>query len=234
MASTIALQYISRLRLTETPPMVDRVLNYLQRTFDEQNQLWIPVPESIDQFPRAVWWEYQDLEKAEQYWANPNAEIVGYLYEFPGIVSDEVRRIMTTKAFAKLENRMDPLEMHDLLCYLRMAERLPQDLRSRLFTLLDPHVHMVVSTKPEQWVKYGLQPIQVAPSPESHYYPALRTFVDENLNFLITHQGDDGAWNPTWEWGRYEKVWQRAKEEWKGVLTLDNLRILRAFHRLET
>ncbi|PTX60313.1 hypothetical protein C8P63_10977 [Melghirimyces profundicolus] len=54
LASTIALQYISRLRRTETPPMVQRVMNYLRKTFDEPNQIWMPVPQSIDQYPRAT------------------------------------------------------------------------------------------------------------------------------------------------------------------------------------
>jgi hypothetical protein len=233
-ATTVALQYISRLQLPETPVIAIRALQYLYRTFDHDHQLWMSVPESVTQFPRAVWWEYPGLEKAEQYWANPSAEIVGYLYEFPGIVPDGLREALTRKAFEKLDNRSEPLEMHDLLCYLRLAERLPAGLQSELYTRLDPHVRAVVTTTLEQWRAYSLQPIQVAPSPESRYYPVFQSAISENLDFLIANQGDDGAWHPTWEWGRYEEEWQRAQEEWKGWLTLDNLRILRAYKRIET
>jgi hypothetical protein len=233
-ATTVALQYISRLRLPEVPLMVVRALQYLQRTFDQQHQLWVSVPESVAQFPRAIWWEYPDIEKAEQFWANPNAEILGYLYEFPGIVPDGLRDTLTRKAFEKLDNRSEPLEMHDLLCYLRLAERLPTRLQQRLYTRLDPHVHSVVATKPEHWRSYSLQPIQVAPSPDAQYYRVFQAAIEENLEFLIANQNDDGAWNPTWEWGRYEEDWHRAQQEWKGVLTLDNLRILRAYNRIET
>ncbi len=234
IATTIALQYISRLRLPEIPVMVVQALQYLHQTFDPEHQLWESVPESVTQFPRAMWWEYPGPEKAEQYWANPSAEIIGYLYEFPGVIQNGLRDTLTRKAFEKLDNRSEPLEMHDLLCYLRLAERLPEDRKTELYTRLDPHVRTVVTTAPEQWRTYGLQPTQVAPSPKAYYYPVLKTAIDENLDFLIETQSDDGAWNPTWQWGRYEEEWQQAKEEWKGVLTLDNLRILRAYHRIET
>jgi hypothetical protein len=233
IATTVALQYISRLRLPETPVLAIQALQYLYRIFDQEHLLWTSVPETVAQFPRAVWWEYPGIEKAEQYWANPAAEIVGYLYEFPGILPNGLRDTLTRKAFAKLDNRSEPLEMHDLLCYLRLAERLPAGLQSELYTRLDPHVRAVVTTTPEQWRAYSLQPVLVAPWPESHYYPVFQSAISENLDFLIANQGDDGAWHPTWAWGRYEEDWQRAKEEWKGVLTLDNLRVLRAYKRIE-
>lgn len=233
-ATTIALQYISRLQLPEVPLMVVQALEYLHRTFNHERQLWVSVPESVSLFPRAVWWEYPGFEKAEQYWANPSAEILGYLYEFPGIIPNGLRDTLTRKAFKKLDNCSGPLEMHDLLCYLRLAERLPSKLQSELYTRLDPHVRAVVATTPEQWRNYSLQPIHVAPSPEAYYYPVFKSVIDENLDFLIENQNDDGAWNPTWEWGRYEEDWRHAKEEWKGMLTLDNLRILRAYYRIET
>ena len=133
IATTIALQYISRLRLPEIPVMVVQALQYLHQTFDPEHQLWESVPESVTQFPRAMWWEYPGPEKAEQYWANPSAEIIGYLYEFPGVIQNGLRDTLTRKAFEKLDNRSEPLEMHDLLCYLRLAERLPADRKTERY-----------------------------------------------------------------------------------------------------
>lgn len=234
IATTMALKYISRLQLPELPLMVIKALQYLLKTFDHEHLLWKAVPESVEHFPRAMWWEYPTLEKSEQYWANPTAEILGYLYEFPGIVPDDLRDTLTRKAFQKLDNRSEPLEMHDLLCYLHLAERLPAELQYDFYTRLDPHVRSVVAVEPEEWRNYSLQPIQVAPSPEAHYYPLFQSAIKENLDFLIANQDDDGFWDPTWEWGRFEEDWQRAKEEWRGVLTLENLRVLRAYGRIET
>ena len=50
---------------------------------------------------------------------------------------------------------------------------------------------------------------------------------------LTENQGEDGAWEPNWSWYQFEEVWPSAKEEWKGVLTLNALRTLRNFDRIE-
>lgn len=234
IATTVALQYISRLRLEKAPAMAVQALQYLHETFDSEHQLWESVPESVAQFPRAVWWEYPGPQKADEHWANPGAEIMGYLYEFPNVIPNQLRdELLIDKVFEKLESCSDVLEMHDLLCYLRLAERLPTALQTKLYALLDLHIREAVTTTPAQWRDYGLQPLQVAPSPEAHYYSLLESHINENLGFMIENQGDDGAWNPPWQWWRYETEWLQAKEEWRGVLTLDNLRVLHAYGRID-
>jgi hypothetical protein len=40
-------------------------------------------------------------------------------------------------------------------------------------------------------------------------------------------------WGITWSWGQFEEEWETAKEEWRGWLTLEYLRILRSFDHIE-
>jgi hypothetical protein len=50
----------------------------------------------------------------------------------------------------------------------------------------------------------------------------------------VRAQTTDGSWAPTWSWAdEFPDVWPVARREWQGVLTLDALRTLRAFGRLE-
>ena len=64
------------------------------------------------------------------------------------------------------------------------------------------------------------------------YMKTLRNIIPANIQHLITNQAEDGSWKPTWAWGRFEDVWETAKQEWSGVLTLDNLKTLRAFNAI--
>jgi hypothetical protein len=58
--------------------------------------------------------------------------------------------------------------------------------------------------------------------------------IAANLDDVIARQQSDGSWTPPWSWGdAYPDVWQQAKNEWAGVLTLSTLRQLQAFERLE-
>ena len=58
------------------------------------------------------------------------------------------------------------------------------------------------------------------------------------LEFLLhhhrRHQGEAGAWWPTWAWGEpFAAAWPAARQAWAGMLTLDRLLLLARFGRLE-
>ena len=92
----------------------------------------------------------------------------------------------------------------------------------------------IVERKPEQWKQYGLQPLDVSHSPESSFAGDFAESLQQNLDFVIESQGADGGWEPSWAWGnQWEEAWEQSKREVTGVLTLENLRRLRAFGRIE-
>lgn len=233
LATSLALQ-----RLSALPPsaprseMAEAAMGYLMARYDPDRPGWVAVPAEIVEYPRAPWWDPGEEQGAAQSWPNPTAELTGYLYEFPLTPGDKLCQPLTERALSWLDDLTEPVEMHDLLCFLRLAVRLPEPLQAELYRRLDPRVPEVVAVDPAAWASYSLQPVQVAPSPQSRYYPSLRPAVEANLDHLIGSQGQDGAWEPSWTWGRYEEVWQTARREWKGILTLDNLRLLQAYGRL--
>lgn len=233
LASSIGLQIMSRLSFSGDNPMLQRVIHFLKYSYDRRNHLWEPVPEAVVNFPRAPWWEYKDASELKGNWGNPTAELLGYLYEFGTLSVSAVRDELTSVALEYLKNRSETLEMHELPCFLRLAERVPQQLQPPIYQQLDSHVEQNVAMNSEQWKSYSLQPIQVADSPRAHYFRKLRIAIEFNLDFLIEQQDENGSWVPTWKWGRFEKEWEKAKQEWSGILTLNNLRVLRSFGRIQ-
>ncbi|MDF1512486.1 MAG: hypothetical protein P1S60_01625, partial [Anaerolineae bacterium] len=58
--------------------------------------------------------------------------------------------------------------------------------------------------------------------------------TEKNLEDAIEQQADDGSWQPNWSWGNlYPETCERARIAWSGVLTVQNLRHLSNFHRIE-
>ena len=103
----------------------------------------------------------------------------------------------------------------------------PEEILDRLLT-------KTVSQDPSQWKKYGLMPIQVADRPGSAFFEVLRDNVSENLDYEISMQQEDGSWMPTWSWGgKHPDVWEKAKLEWAGVLTVDRLITLKRYERIK-
>ncbi len=68
-------------------------------------------------------------------------------------------------------------------------------------------------------------------SPESPFADGFGDAIQQNLDFIIENQSEDGTWGPNWSWGG--DAWEQANRDWTGVLTLDNVRKLRAFGRIE-
>ena len=128
------------------------------------------------------------------------------------------------------------MEMHDLLCFIRLAETpaFPEDARARILPKLIRVVDRVVAREPDQWEGYGLKPLLVVTSPDSPFAEMLAEEIHLNLDYEIEKQREDGSWAPNWSWGdTYPEAWPEAEREWRGVLTVNTLKALRNFGRLE-
>jgi hypothetical protein len=73
----------------------------------------------------------------------------------------------------------------------------------------------------------------VVSSPQSAFAFLFQGELDTNLDYLIDQLGDSAYWGPSWTWGAPSEAWAEAERELRGVITLNNLRQLHAFGRLE-
>jgi hypothetical protein len=229
LATTIAFQTLSELNETDSD-LVDKALNYLERTYQSEQKGWEIIPQAAEESPRAFWWEYGAFN---DHWGNPNAEIAGYLIDYRTKLPDEWVNTVVDEAIRYLQETSDLAEMHEMLCYIRLADRLTKVQYQQVESKLDQFISNCVAANPEAREGYCAVPLQVMQSPNSRYYERFATYIPSDLDTLIEQQGEDGAWAPNWAWGRFEEQWQQAKTEWKGVITLNNLRVLRSFERLK-
>jgi hypothetical protein len=157
--------------------------------------------------------------------------LTGYLLRYEQLSPEDMRTNLKERALARFQE-LDSLDMHETFCYLRLADELKAHERSSVLEKVQEHVPELVNVKPEQWQHYGMQPVQIAHDPQSPFYEPLKESVEENLDYIIEQQNSDGSWHPNWEWGQYEEDWPKAKEEWKAILTYENLKLLKAYDRI--
>ena len=75
---------------------------------------------------------------------------------------------------------------------------------------------------------YGLTPLEFAPTPASRWRPLFDDdAINAHLDRLAAKQRDDGGWEITWE-----PPSEASRLEWRGILTINNLRALQAYGRL--
>ncbi|AEI39339.1 hypothetical protein KCX80_03555 [Paenibacillus mucilaginosus] len=229
LATTVALQHLALLPKQDGEELIRGALGYLTAVYDPHLPGWEKVPPAVHSAPRAPWWDYRAPGTD---WGNPNAEIAGYFkaYEEWAVSSEWVDGLVE-QAVRHLNENSTLDEFHELLCYLRMAERVPLAVQARMSGKLGEMVERCTVKEPQGWEGYGLQPVGAAPTPQSPYYERFADVLPANLDWLLDRQTEEGAWEPAWSWGRDEDEWAAAREEWKSVITLNNLRILRAYGR---
>lgn len=232
IATTVAFQRLREIGAPADHPVIVNGCRYLMDTYDAKHLNWSIIPPSIDEAPHAPWWNY-DGELMNRL-ANPRAEILGYLYDYPDHFPGVMRADLTKSVVDYLMTHPDDMEMHDLLCYVRLWEtkNLPHETKTALFEKLKRIISHVVVRDPDQWRAYGLPPLTLIQSPESPFAEMFSEEIPQNLDFLMQSQSEDGCWYPNWSWGEdAAEAWQEARREWGGVLTLSNLRVFRAFNR---
>ena len=236
IATTVAFQHFLSFELPGDHEMVRQACAHLLTTYDAQHVNWPIIPANIDDAPHAPWWNY-DSNVMSKNPVNPRAEIVRYLHAYPEHFPTPMRNTVTQSVIDYLFSQPDDMDMFDLYCYIHLwkSEGLPKVTRSRIFDRLQQVVNNTVQRRPEDWKDYGLNPLSVASAPDSPFMnDMLREAVDQNLDFMIDAQNADGCWQPNWSWGeQWPAAWEQAKTEWSGLITLGNLRTLKAFGRID-
>jgi hypothetical protein len=238
LTTTVAMQYISAMGLPADHALVTGAIAYLIDSYDEKRAGWDKVSWEVEDAPHAPWWNFSPkLEGPFQSagWGNPAAEIVGYLHEYSSLVPDEFLEKVHAQAAENFSSLTDNVEMHVLLCYLRLHERSDSDMASTMQDWLITAASTLVTTDQSAWKSYHTSPTWLAPTPDSLLAKSLSPALEPYLDYLVESQTNDGSWQPFWSWGdQYAHAWEVAKRQWAGHLTLINLRSFAAYGRLES
>ena len=232
LATTLAFKILIDAGVQAESEVVKKGINYLVKNYGENG--WEPVPKSIDEVPRAPWWQYAHWANREgTSWLNPNAEVLSVLIHYRSLVPEEMLIRLQTKVDAIFEAKPEKLEMHDFLAALPLAERSDGEYQKKLYELLKKHAKNVVAFDEESWGSYGLKPYWACETPHSPLLSSLGDGAARSLDYEIKNQGADGSWAPNWAWGQFEEEWTKARKEWQGQLTVKVLRALKAFGKID-
>lgn len=236
LCTSVALQIIRDLQISSENHLVESAVQFLCKELNEKQLSWRIVPPSAENSPRAPWW-YQNgrEEEFDGFSLNPAAELLGYLYDYSHLVPDSVIQLLSEKVISVIVGA-EEIEMHDLLCCVRLlkTQSLPKAFRNQLYSKISPLAEKAICCEEEGWMSYSLRPLQVIDSPESTFISSFEVATNLNLDYEIQEQQSNGAWRPTWSWDeRYPNIWEVAKKEWTGVITLEKLLTLKRFDRIE-
>ena len=236
MATTIGFQIMEEIRWVNCYTLFEKGLEYFENSYNEADNRWFAVSEKVNDFPHAPWWQFDCNEKMtriDNSWGNPSAEILAYLirhYEF--IKKVDIAKILDA-AIDNLEAQQSFSAEHEIYCYLKLFDNIDIVGKQRLFPLLERAMHELIEYDQDRWNIYVPRPMDFVSSPKSEFFPIVEEYFDDALDYIIDSFDEEKLWDPNWEWGQYPEAWIKAKEEWKGIIAVKNIKLLKNFDRIE-
>ncbi len=240
LATGIGLQMARELGCTADHPVVRRAVAYLMATFDDETRVWRAVATDTNAFPHAPWWHDEDGSLArlfDGFRIIPRVLILSSLHHYAALVPSDWLDTLTEETVRYMEV-VEPLGEGggsdlEYAIGLAGAKNLPQGYVMRLTTRIQQAIPAVVVRDPAKWGTYCITPLRIVPSPQSLGADLIQDELQMHLDYQIAHQTSEGTWDLTWSWGgAYPEVWEQAKLEWRGQLTLETLTQLSAFGRI--
>lgn len=216
MDTNMAFQILHEINASCNETIVRKGVGYIVNSYDYKLKYWHPNPTTSP----------VDLMLLNDHWANPSAELIGYLHEYKKLVPSHFLFEVTEVAMKKL-----PLLNQDgwfaTLCFLRLADRVEESYRDKILDKVKSLILHIIETRQEVWSsEYCAKPHWYSPSPYSPLFPLIKKHVISCLENEILTQDIEGNFILNWDAGLGEN-------EWKSIVTMEALKILKNHHMIE-
>lgn len=241
LATGIGLHLLVELDCPSDHTLVRASVNYLMETFDPETHVWRVVPPETNEHPHAPWWHDENGSLAatfDDFLIIPRVLILASLHRYSSLVDAGWLDQLTEETVSCIEQvNLGDGGGSDLEYVIKLAEarHLPLKYAERLKDCVHKAIPLAVERDPNKWNTYCTTPLRIITSPDTLGAELIFNAVQAHLDYQIENQAADGSWKPTWTWGGvYPEHWEKAEAEWSGKLTLEALRILCAFGRIES
>ncbi|MHA2223116.1 MAG: hypothetical protein ACXAAO_13820 [Candidatus Thorarchaeota archaeon] len=198
MATSVGLQYCKDIDATEDEEIASEAIKYLLSIYDQEHEYWFNTPIDVNDAPHAPWWHVEEIKPpSEASWANPNAELAGYIHRYKSLVPSEFVTSLNKRLVTNIESSEHIDGLYKIMCWERAYKDFPEPLQSMVAEKIRR-----TYTKDAPYTQDDLEVIRIfwlAPNAES---------------ILISYPGN--VYNLD--------VWPIAEKEWAGKITLDFLR----------
>jgi hypothetical protein len=113
VATTMAFDILRRVGATEETSGLPAALVYLIDNYDAETGRWPIISPAVEEAPHAPWWAYaESATNFRDFWANPRASVVGYLWQYRKFVPSPFVEGALRSAATALLTYAQTMEMH--------------------------------------------------------------------------------------------------------------------------
>lgn len=227
LATSIAMRILHDLEDSERKSeIMHQAINYLKSVYDPHRKGWYAVPKEVNDYPHAPWWQWNPHEQMtviDYRWGNPSAEIIGYMNFYN---KNEETLAMVDYAINHFNQLDDYNSEHEIYCYLRMYDCLDKSDQDKIYISLKKAVNESIMTDSNQWTEYVAKPMDFLKCSKGNWFGINEKALQEHREYIKREVKEKGYIDVTWKWNQYEDDWEESKKIWRGVLTLEALKII--------
>lgn len=223
--TNMAVQILSQIKdQSKTVNLRKQIVKFYENNYIEDLGRWRMVDERVDEFPRAIWWNYESVDSFT--YGNPNPEIIGFLYKNMNFLSKLNINKEINKVIKYIETDFaKEASMHSIISMLHFYKNMDKDVQYLIKTKLQKAISKELEEVNGSWENYGLEPYKISiidkkflDSRKDEYNQNLLYQKEKILSNLI---------EANWNWYQFEDVFLDCKHEWSGYLTYNVLKALR-------
>lgn len=220
--------------------IVNKSLNYVfQKVMDEEGYICATV-ESNNECPCASWWKHSDKAK-EQWGYNPTAYLYALGLYFASPASKYYKKIMKfLPTCLDYYLNKDNIDGHELRCFIELYDvmlnkKIMPEILEKLGKKINEDIDKIINSDLEDWGKgYSgcVMPLDLLVYDHLVNTSERKELIEKHLDFIITSRGN-ALWDISWDWGNDYQEFELQRIKWRGVLTVNNLVLLKKYNRID-
>jgi hypothetical protein len=219
-----AITIFRQIKIAQDHPMLLRMFDYLASSYDKEMKRWANTIPSNDDYPHAPWWTYR---KDDSF--NPSISLASYImtHAHPSHPAYSYAKEVVYDAILYLETKKDQIEVHELRCFIDMANDLitlggDMMLSDRLKTILLTQMIGVITPDVSIWFStYAAKPSSIIKSYPSFGSEELKNILISEMHLALQHRDEKGAWDITFAWTEYLDEFEKSKRTWRAIFCLE-------------
>ncbi|MCF8008478.1 MAG: hypothetical protein K9K32_01820 [Halanaerobiales bacterium] len=237
MATSIGLRILDELKeIEQVKEMKKKAAIYLESTYNKKRTGWYSVSDIVNEYPHTPWWNFDQKEKRtviDKNWGNPTAELIAYLYKNRKYLKKLDIDYLVDYAVSYINDKNKFNSKNEVFCFIKLYNSLSEREQEKIKDSLSEAVAQVIEYDENKWQDYVGLPLHFVKRPKNYKFKIKEEKIQANLDLYLKLIKENTVIKPPWEKDFYKDGLKIAYEEWKGVLTLDTLKVLNNFNRVE-
>lgn len=201
--------------------LIARIVTFYENSFIEEKEGWELVPKEVDQYPHAIWWNYESVDTFS--YGNPNPEIIGFLYKNKRYLKKLDIDDLIQKMVAYINSTfLGEARKNNIISCLLFYNSMPNEIQIQIHDVLQQAIDKELEN--QNWEEYCLEPYEIANINKS-FLKNHMDLLEKNKQYCYNKLAK-GLVMPNWKWFQYDDEFENIKYHWAGIITFNIVKAL--------